>query len=186
MKLSIAFCLLTFTLTCCFIKKGSTFEVKLDNELQEILVDYLKENNIDSNRKVIITEWVVNPNDKIDVYISNINTDLYRKKKYTPSYYATLRNGAVVFIYTNVESLIDRDIQPILIEIEDLLKEKAVTLKSDSGFQYSAPTWLYTSCSGGINKVTKKLNPLEYNFIPCGYALRQDTLKADSIYILRK
>lgn len=66
-------------------------------------------NNIDRKNKVVTTEWIVNPHDKTEIFISNTHTDLYKKTNYTPSYYSVLKDGTVVFVYTNVESLIVRE-----------------------------------------------------------------------------
>jgi len=181
-----AFCfLLLLGLMNCSLKKENQFEVQLDIGLENVILGYMRENNVDTKNKVIVTEWKVTPNDRTDIYISNMATDLYSQAKYAPSYYASLENGSVIFIYTNVENLMVRETKLITTEIQDLLLMRKISLKTDSGYQYFAPTWLYTYCAGN-SSVVKKLNPLDYDFIPCDYIIRQDSVVTDSVYVMKK
>jgi hypothetical protein len=175
-------------LTCLIIscaQKEKKYEVEVDRDIEKIILSYIKGNNLDLKSKVVATSWVVTPNDRTDVYISNINSNSYKNIKYSPSYYSVLDTGVVVFVFTNIENLIDKKSNAIVTEIDNLLISQNIVLKPDSGNFYYAPTWLYSSC-GEQHTLIKKLPPFEYNFVPCGYVLLQDTVKKDSLYIMRR
>lgn len=174
-----------FMIVSCETPNKNEFEVELSEELEDVITNYALENNIDENSKVLTSEWVVHPNDKLEIYISNMATDLYKKKNYTPTYYCLLKSGSIVFIYSNLEGLIDRETASIHRELNQILLTNGVHLEPDRGYDYSAPTWKYSSCPGKPSTLLKKIDPMEYSFIPCGYVLRQHPIRTDSLYIMK-
>ena len=173
----------TLIIASCAEKK-SRFFVALDQSTNEVILSYVKDNNIDLKSKVITTYWVVNDY-RTDVYVSNSYAQLYKKPENAPTYYSIINENIVVFLYVGIERIISRDTHEITKEIDELLRKREVRLSPDSGYFYHAPKWLYTTF-GEKNRLVKKLPPYEYNFIPYDYAVLQDTTKKDSLYILNR
>jgi hypothetical protein len=184
-RLSILFYLIIiqFFITSCN-ENENRFTAELNDSAKQAIISYARENKIDLRSKVITTDWVVNDY-RTDIYISNLNTQLYKKRENTPVYFSVVNDSIIVFIYAGVEKVISRNTDKIISEIDKTLVKHKVQLNPDSGHFYRAPTWLYTSC-GEKNRIEKKLPPLEYNFIPCGYTLMQDTVRKDSLYVLKE
>jgi hypothetical protein len=177
---------LSIALTCCVEPQDKEFEVRLSRELEEVITSYMRENDIGRNNKIITTEWIVSPYDKTEVYISNMNTDLYKKNAHTPTYYCVIENGPIIFVYSNIEGLITRETASILEELDNTLEKEGIRLAPDRGYDYSAPTWKYTLCAGEPGSISKSIDPMEYSVIPCGYSLRQDTSRTDSLYVIKE
>jgi hypothetical protein len=169
----------------CNGDRENKFQVELHEDLEKIINGYVLENGVDINRKIITTEWNVVVPDRTDIYISNSNTDLFLVKGNSPTYYAELKTGVIVFIYTNIERLVERDVRLLNTEIKEILRKNEITLNPFTRRTYSAPTWLITSCPGRTTEVTKVICPLEYSFVPCGYSIRKDSVRRDSLYIHR-
>jgi hypothetical protein len=147
---------------------------RIDEQISKSILAYTMENNVDIKSNVIVTQWVVTPFERTDIYISSTNAANYKARKGAPTYYCTLDDGTIVFIYSNVERLIDRNVDKLIEEIDFTLEKYDVDLTSDTANFYYAPTWLYTNCSD-TTILQKKIPALEYATIPCDYVLLQDS-----------
>src|SRR6186713_1549978 len=96
-----------FIANCSEVKKNHN--VNIDKQVSDLIFSYVKENNINIKTKIIITHWVTTPYERSDIYISNTIFAEYKDLKFAPSYYSILQDGTVVFIYSNLERLIDRN-----------------------------------------------------------------------------
>lgn len=159
--------------------------VDIDQETSKVILSYIKENNIDTQTKVIVTRWVITPFERSDIYISNTYSANYKELESAPSYYCILKNGTVVFIYTNLERLIDRGSNKVVDEINQVLRRHEVKLEPDSAHFYYAPTWLYSVC-GNTKAIQKKIPALEYTTIPCDYVLLQDTVTKNTLQLIKR
>lgn len=171
-------------IAACSNSTSNKFEVELNDSVKQVILAYIKENNIDSKAKVITTDWIVSDY-RTDVYISNIQSKLYQKTVYTPTYYSIIDGDVVVFIYTGIEAIMIKNTDEILYEIDDVLIKLQVELSPDSGDFYYARSWQYSTCNEE-SILIKKLPPFEYNFIPCGYKLLQDSIFKDSLYVVKR
>ena len=176
--------LLSFALLSCS-ERDNNFRVDLDGNLRKVIEAYVEEKGIAKNKKVIVTDWNVTVEGRIDILISNLNTDLYRDNTNAPTYYSELPNGIVVFIYTNVENALSRNSTEIVAEIDQVLLRNNIVLEPYKQLQYSAPTWRVTKCPDNGYRLTTELDPFEYQFVPCNYILRQDSVKSDSLYVIK-
>lgn len=164
-------------------KAETKYSTELDSSIKKVIISYVKENSIDLKSKIVTVEWSVTDY-RTDIYISNSNIELHKKPENTPIYYSVVDENAVVFIYSGIERFVSRDTREITREIDELLLTRNIQLSPDSGHFYRAPRWLYTSCENK-SKLSKKIPPFEYNYIPCGYTLLQDTSILDSLYIVK-
>lgn len=175
-------CVISLAIIGC--NGNRNYQTGIDNELQKIILTYIAENDIDVKSKIVVTQWVVTPNDRTDIYISNANSQIYKDIRFAPSYYSIIEDEVVVFIYSNIEPLIIRESADIVDEVDAVLASLAIDLPPDTGNFYHAPTWWYSSCLDN-GQVIKKIHPLEYNFVPCGYAILQDSAVADSLKLIK-
>jgi hypothetical protein len=70
------------------------FAVRLDEETEKIILDYIKENKIDRAARIITATWVTNTYRK-DLYISNIYP---QANENVPTYYSVINGNSVVFV----------------------------------------------------------------------------------------
>jgi hypothetical protein len=170
-------------ITGCPYNVKERYSIELNDSIKQVISTYVEENNIDVKSKIITTEWIVNDY-RTNVYISNLYSKLYEKEGHTPTYYAIIDNKIIVLIYAGIEKAIFKKTDEILGEIDYLVQKNQIKLSLDTGYFYYAPTWLYSVC-GEESKLVKKFPPFEYNFIPCGYTLLQDTVRKDSLFVIR-
>ena len=164
-------------------QKTNNYLVELNDSTKSKIKSYVQDNNVDLKSKVISTQWVVN-GDRTDIYITNLDSKLYLKLEFTPTYYSVIEDDIIVFIYSGIEQSILRNNYDEVSEINVLLDQYQVNLKNDSANFYYAPTWLYSICPES-SELIKKIDPMEYNFIPCNYKLLQDTIRNDSLFVFR-
>jgi len=176
-------CTLLLSIVSCRQEKGR-FATEFDDSTKQVIMSYVKENNIDIKSKVVTANWIVNT-DRTDIYISNLFTQMNIDGKDIPLYYSVVNDSIIVFVYSGLENLISRNKQEILIEINEVLSKQKVSLSIDSGYFYHPPTWLYTTCEGN-SKIVKKAHALERFYIPCGYSLFLDEQRQDSLYIIQQ
>lgn len=170
------------TLLSCQTEKTDHF-VSLNDSLKNVISNYVESNNLDIKTKVISIRYSIGE-ERTDIYITNINNEIYKERDFTPYFYSVLDNGTVVLVYTGFESIFFYDASGIENEITDLIDQYGVKLEGSTESFYYAPTWKYSQCFGSAS-LSKKMDPLEYDFIPCGYRLIQDTTKTDSLFLVK-
>ncbi len=186
MKSRFSLYLLTITLvisiaSCRSQKKR--FAIELNDSIKYAVLEYVRENNVDIKSKVITTRWVVNTF-RTDVYISNSFKKFGEEQTGVPAYYSILDESIVVFLYSGVEGSISRNTKAISTEVEDILNRYQIKLSSNDSSFYRPSTWLYTFCDGK-SELIKKSYPFERYYIPCGYSLKQDSIRQDSLFIMK-
>ena len=165
-------------------KKSNNHRVELDDSIKHVIIQYVKENNIDVRSRLITTDWVVNTF-RTDVYISNSFRHLDDSLHDEPTYYAVLSDSIVVLVYTGIENTVVRNTQEISSEIKFVLDKNNLRLRPDDGNFYHEPKWVYTLCDRS-NLLVKKSSAFELFHIPFGYMLLHDTVRNDSSFIVVK
>ena len=145
--------------------KNSSYAVTLDDSVKQAVIRYVNENDIDLKSRIITTHWVANPY-RTDIYISNSFRQLNASQSHIPTYYTTISDSIIVFIYSGVERNIGRDTEKLSNELKDLLTRKNIKLKPDNGLLTHTRTWLYAMC-GGSNKLIKEPSVSDLFYIPC-------------------
>jgi hypothetical protein len=186
MKVIIAYFFLLVAFACLSQgdkpEEGSYF-IKISNKkLIESIRQYVFENKIDCSEKIITVEVVGNDNQVflIASEISEVHT--YDQ---APTFYSTIDDKVIVFIYTGAESLIDKESQMLIVNgINRLLKAQNVRLQK-FGKTYSRPVWRLVKC-GNEYMLEKEVQPFVLNHIPCGYSIEQDSIRLDSLILKRR
>ena len=170
----LAILLMALTIISCQ-RSSSTNAVSLDDLVNQAIVRYVSENNIDLKTRVITTDWVANPY-RTDVYISNSFHQLIDIPSHVPTYYSIISDSIVVFVYSGVERSIGRDTQELSKEIRDVLTDKNVKLEPDNGNIIHTRTWLYTVCEGN-GELIREPAVSDLFYIPCRNVFLRDTLR---------
>ena len=171
--------LMLLTITSCQ-KKKNNYVKSLNDSVKQAIMLYVNENDINLESRIITTDWVANPY-RTDVYISNSFNQLNDSSSHMPTYYSIISDSIIVFIYSGVERSIGRDTQELTNEIRDLLNEKNVKLKPDSGYINHKHTWLYTAC-GERSELIRTPAASDLFYIPCRDVLLGDTLREVNTY----
>lgn len=169
--------LMILTIISCQKSTSSTSAVSLDDSVQQAIIRYVNENDVDLKSTVIITDWVANPY-RTDVYILSSSHEFMDSQSHMPTYYSIISDSIVVFVYSGVERSIGRDTQVLSKEIRDLLTEKNVTLEPDNGNIIHTRTWLYTVCDGN-GELIREPAVSDLFYIPCRNIVLRDTLRND-------
>jgi hypothetical protein len=163
-------------------QNDARFRVVLDGVSQRAILLYLAQNKIDTRSQVVTTTWNTGTS-RSDIYISN--TSILPRPNRVPTYYSIIQDSIVVFIYFGVEKAIERNTRQIDSEIQEVLATRQIKLEPDSGRFSHRQTWLYSSC-GDDHYIIKTMSAFERDFLPCSYALMQDSSRYDSIYVVRR
>lgn len=166
--------ILTFS-TCQEKKKN--FMISLDDSIKQAILDYIKENDINLDSRIITTDWVANPY-RTDIYISNSLHQFDEGSAQLPTYYSIVYDSIVVFVYSGVERSVDRDTRELYSELMDILAETNVKLAPDRGNIVHSNTWLFTVC-GEASQIIRRPSTSDLFYIPCRGVLMSDTLVND-------
>lgn len=169
-------------------KANSNYKVYIDDAyLASSIVSYVEEYNIDVKRHVIALNIVTGG--KKNVTITNENSRLFKTRHFVPTNYGVLAGNIMFLVYAPVDNLFTRNLAQVRNEIEGCLRDLNIHLEDiEDGVlhkTYSAPVWRLTEESEGY-VLNKRVTPYEFDTIPPGYAIVRDSLKRDSIVLIRR
>jgi hypothetical protein len=177
--------LLFFALASCGQSKLiGKYEVSIrDEHLADAIRKYVTQNKIDPRKKVITIKPEIGL--KKVFTITNEFSQLYKTYS-SPTYYGTLDDDKVFFIYTNIEKTFKRTSDLLLKEIDGYLLARGIALSKDTHLTYSAPVWRLVEQCDGSYELDMNVTPFEFQNLPCGYSIVRDSVKLDSIMLIRK
>jgi hypothetical protein len=185
MKTVILFVLQCSVLTsCCQTKCSDQYKVSINDELvADAIRKYVVENRIDITKKVITIKAEVGIRRVFT--ITNDFSELYRTY-FPPTYFGVLDGDKVFFLFTDVEKTFGRNNELIVKAIDELLDKYEVTLSKDTHLTYSAPVWRIVEQCDGTYRLNRNVTPFEFENLPCGYSIVRDSVKLDSIVLIKK
>jgi hypothetical protein len=167
----------------CSAQKSTQFKVEIADEfVAETIRKYVNENNVDVKAKVITIKAEIGIK-KIFTITDEIGA-LY-SANFTPTYYGVLDKKIVFFVFTRVEKTFKPDRVRIINEIDQVLGDHEVKLVTKMT-NYSAPLWRLVEQCDGTYRLNKEVTPFEFDDIPCGYSIIRDSVKLDSLKLIKR
>ena len=177
------YCMILMSIISCREVVTENYNTRiLNSKLVEAINLYVENNKIDVTSSII----TLTPSDGESFIISNENSDMF-KSDLLPTYYSTLDDCKVVFIYSeriSAFSLVSKE--NILLELQQVFKKCNVTLKKYKlGMTYNPPVWKVWTCDNvlSVDDFTKSY---ELERLPYGYGVTQNSVNLDSLFIYRK
>ena len=165
-------------------KQLGEFEVELEDQfVADAVRKYVQENNIDFKKKVITIKAETGLKEVFT--ISNEVAPLY-KTNFTPTYYGILDDQIVFFVFTQVESTFKTKKSTVIYEIDGVLVRHGALLSANENLTYSAPVWRVVQECNDRYTLNKSVSPFEFDTLPCGYAIVRDSVKLDSIKLIKR
>lgn len=171
--------------SCNAQTESSSFKVQISDEfVAETVRQYIIENKIDIKKKIITIRAEVGTKKVFE--ITDYFSALYKESRFTPTYYAILDNSIVVLVFTRVEQTFKRDHTQIIKEIDKVLEIYKIVLSKEIHLNYNAPVWSVVEQCDGEYEVNKNVTPFRFESIPCGYSIVRDSVKLDSLMLIKK
>lgn len=165
-------------------KQPGQFEVQLDDQVvADAVREYVQENNIDFKKKVITIKTEIGF--KKVFTITNEVAPLY-KTNFTPTYFGILDNQIAFFVFTQVETTFRVKKLNIVHEIDQFLMRHGILLSANVDLTYGAPVWRVSRECNDKYTLNKNVTPFEFETLLCGYAIVRDSVKLDSIKLIKK
>jgi hypothetical protein len=165
-------------------KQLEQFKVELDDQfIQDAIRKYVHENNIDLEKKVITIKAQIGL--KKVFTITDEPAALYRTN-FIPTYYGILDDQIVFFVFTQVESKFRTKKSTVVEEIDEFLTRHGTVLSANGNLTDSAPVWRVIEECDNSYRLTKNVSPFEFETLPCGYTIVRDSVKLDSVMLIKR
>jgi len=186
MRICFLHLIILISATCCSAQRREQeyYRVDLtDRFLADAITQYVNDNKIDLKKQVITIK--VSGDQKNTFTFTDEITALH-KTRFVPNYYGMLDGRIAFFVYAKTEQAFRTKSKTIVHEIDQFLAANNIVLPANTGLTYSSPVWRVTRECDKKYFLNKSAGPFEFEDMPCGYHVIRDSVKLDSLKLIKK